>query len=265
MKEISVYDLSGKEAGKVKLPEGFSDPVREDIIIKAVLAEMSQLRQPYGADQLAGKRTSAHYHGMRHYRYTMMNREIARMKRIHTQGYLNLTARFVPQATKGRKAHPPKAEKVWKLKINKKERVKALLSAISATMNKDVVSARGHKVDDIKHIPLIFADDFQKLKKSKDVLSVLEKFGFVKEIERCSERKIRAGRGKMRSRRYKQKKGPLIVVGKDEGIVKAARNIAGLDVALPKQLTVSMLAPGTHPGRLVVWTKSAIENFKVNK
>jgi large subunit ribosomal protein L4e len=69
----------------------------------------------------------------------------------------------------------------------------------------------------------------------------------------------------MRSRRYKQKKGPLIVVGKDEGIVKAARNIAGLDVALPKQLTVSMLAPGTHPGRLVVWTKSAIENFKVNK
>jgi len=265
MKEIPVYDLNGEEKGNIKLPECFLQPVREDLIIKAVLAEMSLLRQPYGTDPLAGKRTSAHYHGLRHYRYSMMNREMARMKRIHNQGYLNLTARFVPQAVKGRKAHPPKVEKVWKLKINKKERLKALLSAISASMNKELVKARGHKIDEIKHIPIVFVDDFQKLKKTKDVLKVLENFGLSKEIERCKEKKVRAGKGKMRGRRYKKKKGPLIIISKDEGVVKAARNIPGVDIALPNQLTVSMLAPGTHPGRLTLWTKSAIENFKVEK
>ncbi len=120
--QTSIYDIKGKVKGKITIPKIFSVAVRKDLIEKAVLAERSRKRQPYGSDPLAGKRTSAHYHGRRSIRWSMMNREMARTKRIHNQGGLNYTARFVPQATKGRKAHPPKAEKKWKLKINKKSK-----------------------------------------------------------------------------------------------------------------------------------------------
>ena len=90
-----VYDLEGKEVEEVKLPKVFSYAYRPDIIKKAVLASQANRRQPYGLDPLAGKRTSAHYHGKRKYRWTMMNKEMARISRIHGKvGYLNFVARF---------------------------------------------------------------------------------------------------------------------------------------------------------------------------
>jgi large subunit ribosomal protein L4e len=259
--KIGIYNLAGKEKGKIEIPKIFLEPVRIDLIRKAVLAERSKERRPYGSDPLAGQRSSAHYHGRRHTRHSMMNRELARMKRIHDQGFLNLTARVVPQAIKGRKAHPPKSKKIWELKINKKERMKALRSALAATFDRNLVSERGHKIDGIKNIPLVFEDDFQKLKKAKDVIEVLKKIGLEEELERCKKRKIRAGKGKTRGRKYKNRKGPLIVIGKDEGISKAVKNIAGIDISIPKNLSVRMVAPGTHPGRLTIWTKSALQSF----
>ena len=43
-------------------------------------------------------------------------------------------------------------------------------------------------------------------------------------------RNIRRGKGKMRNRRYVNRKGPLIVYGEDNGISKAFRNLPGVDV-----------------------------------
>jgi large subunit ribosomal protein L4e len=254
--------MTGKEKEKISLPKAFSEKVRRDLIQKAVVVEASKLRQPYGSDPLAGHRTSAHYHGMRHSRYSQMNKEMARMKRIHGQGYLNMTARFNPRTRKGRRAHPPKVEKIWALKINKKERMKALMSALSATLVKELVSQRGHIIAEVKHVPIILEDDFQKISKTSEVVQILEKLGLKHELERCSERKVRAGKGKMRGRRYKMKRGPIVVLGKDEGVRKALENIPGVDVSLAKELNVSMLAPGTHPGRLAIFTKSAINEMK---
>ncbi|MCD6241085.1 50S ribosomal protein L4, partial [Candidatus Bathyarchaeota archaeon] len=68
--------------------------------------------------------------------------------------------------------------------------------------------------------------------------------------------------GKMRGRRYKQAKGPLIIVSESNGIMKAAKNLPGVDVVTVDNLNVELLAPGTHPGRLTVWTQSAIEKLK---
>ncbi len=190
-----------------------------------------------------------------------MNRELARMKRIHGQGFLNLTARIVPQSIKGRRAHPPKPEKVWKLKINKKERRKALESAMAATKDREMVSKRGHKVNEVKNLPIVMEDDLQKLKKTKEVLEVLERMGLKEELERCETKKVRSGKGKMRGRKYRNKKGPLIIVEKDEGIVKAGENIPGVDVVERRKLDVDLLAPGTHPGRLTILTKSVIKEL----
>ncbi len=259
--QTPVYGLNGKEKGKLNLPSLFSEKVREDLIKRAVLAEKSELRQAYGSDPLAGHRSSAHYHGRRSRRDTQMNRELARMKRIHGMGFLNLTARVVPQAIKGRRAHSPKPEKEWKLKINKKERRKALESAMAATKEREMISERGHKINEIKHLPLVLEDDLQKLKKTKDVLDVLLKLGLKEEIERCENKKVRAGKGKMRGRKYRNKKGPLIIVERDEGIVRAGENIPGVDVVERKKLGVEMLAPGTHPGRLTILTKSVIKEL----
>jgi large subunit ribosomal protein L4e len=41
--------------------------------------------------------------------------------------------------------------------------------------------------------------------------------------------------------------------------MSAARNLPGVDVVLVKDLNVELLAPGAKPGRLTVFTKSAIE------
>ena len=81
--KVSIFNLKGKPVGKIELPEIFKEVVRPDLIKRAFLAIQSRKRQPYGTDPYAGLRTSAHYHGARRKRYTMMNRELARLPRIH--------------------------------------------------------------------------------------------------------------------------------------------------------------------------------------
>jgi len=256
-----VFSLDGKVKGEIEIKNLFSEKeVREDLIKKVVIAMQSNRRKKYGRDPLAGKRTSAHYHGSRDLPpdQRMMNRELARMKRIHGDcpPHLFLTARFVPQAVKGRVAHPPKAERDWSKKVNKKEKLKAFLSALLATIKLDWVRKRGHLYDG--ELPLIVEERIEELKKTKEVFDVLKKLNLDKDIERAKKKKIRAGKGKRRGRKYRKKKSVLIVVSKKCNLQKAARNLPGVEVVLYDQLNVEYLAPGTHAGRLVVWSKRAI-------
>ncbi|HIE13722.1 TPA: 50S ribosomal protein L4, partial [Candidatus Bathyarchaeota archaeon] len=163
----------------------------------------------------------------------------------------------------GRRTHPPVTGKKIYKKIPKKEKRLALLSAIAATGKKEVVESRGHITDDIPDFPLVVTDDFENLKRTKEVEEALKNLGVWPDIYRVKESvKVRAGKGKMRGRRKKMAVGPLIVVSQDNGIMKAARNIPGVDVSTVKDLNVELLAPGTHPGRLTIWTKSSIEALK---
>lgn len=71
---------------------------------------------------------------------------------------------------------------------------------------------------------------------------------------------MRAGKGKLRGRRYRQRRGPLVVYnpetdGKD--LVKAFRNIPGVETSSVFSLNLLQLAPGGHLGRFIVWTSSA--------
>ena len=255
-----LLSIKGEQLKELKLPEVFSTEYRPDVIQRVIVGIQKNRRQPYGADRMAGKRTSAHYHGRRHDRWTMMNREMARLPRLHGKiGYLAYRARFAPQTVKGRVAHPPKVEKVWAEKINKKEWLKALYSAVSSTINKHLIFSRGHIIDESKKLPLVLDDSFEKLKKTKDVLKVLYTIGLEKELERVKNgKKERAGKGSMRGRRYKKVKGPLIIIGKDGNVSVSAKNIEGVDISPVDKLTVEHFAPGTHPGRLCIWTKSAL-------
>ena len=108
-------------------------------------------------------------------------------------------------------------------------------------------------------MPIVVDDKLQELKKAADVRKVLEELGLEAELARTKPKRARSGTGTMRGRRTIQKKGPVIIVAEDKGIIKAARNIAGIDVTTLADLSVEQLAPGTHPGRLAIWTKSAVE------
>ncbi len=261
--KLPVYSLEGKRAGEIDVGQAFSSPIRMEIINRCFLAEQSLLRQAYGTDYFAGKRTSAHYHGERGTRYSMMNKEMARLRRIHgNQGYLSMTARFSPQAIKGRAAHPPKPEKVWKLKVNKREKILGLLSSLSAVSNKTFILNRGYKVpENFSVFPIIVDDKIEEIKNAKDLKSVLISFGLENELKRSSTKKVRAGKGKARGRRYKKKTGPLLIVKEDKGISKAAANLAGFGFSIANKLNVSMLAPGGQPGRLAILSKSAAEEL----
>jgi large subunit ribosomal protein L4e len=254
------YNVDGSPKGEMKLPNVFSVEYRPDLIKRAVLVIQSNKRQPYGANKLAGKRTAAHYHSRRHGRYTMMNREMARMKRTHggPPGQ-QFRARFVPQAVSGRKAHPPKPEKDWKQKINKKERILAIKSAIAATINFDLVKKR-HNVKKIE-LPIIVDDKLETINKTKDLKKAIELLKLKDDLERASKKKVRPGKGKMRGRKYKKKKSVLIVVNNKKEISKAGKNILGVDVCLVKNLNAELLAPGTQAGRLTIWSESAIKRL----
>src|SRR3989338_9044004 len=153
--KAKVYDLEGKTVGDVELPKVFSTSYRPDVIKIAVLAQQSAKRQPYGTDPLAGLRSSAHYHGSRHYRFKMMNMEMSRLPRIHGKvGYMAWRARVAPQAVKGRRAHPPKAAKIWLQQINQKEKQLAMMSALAASTNIELLKIRGHSHTS----PIIFTD-----------------------------------------------------------------------------------------------------------
>jgi large subunit ribosomal protein L4e len=259
MKMAKVYDTKGNQSGEAKLPKIFNTPVKPKVIKRAVLAIQANTRQPYGTNPLAGKRSSAHYHASRHYRFTMMNREMARISRIHGKvGYMANRARIVPQAVKGRRAHPPKADKKWDLKVNKKEKKLAIKSALAATAKIELVKKRGHRVNEA---PIIFMDDFENISKTKEVSELLGKL-IKEEMERCSIKKVRAGKGKMRGRKYVSKKGPLLVVSKKCNVLKAAGNIPGVDIATVSQINAELLAPGTHAGRFTVFTQAALDELE---
>merc|ERR1711924_470663 len=76
-----------------------------------------------------------------------------------------------------------------------------------------------------------------------------------------ASRQIRSGKGKMRNRRYVQRRGPLVVYGEDNGIRKAFRNISGVELCDVTALNLLQLAPGGHLGRFVVFTENAFSKL----
>jgi large subunit ribosomal protein L4e len=247
-----IFDLKGKEVDKVRLPQIFKTPNRPDVIKRAVLAIQSHRFQPQGRDPMAGKRTTAESRGV--------GSGIARVPRLKERGS---RAAFAPGTVGGRSAHPPEAEKKIRKKIPRKEMRLALRSAIAATGSQEIVASRGHAIEDIPDFPLVVVDEMQGLKKTKEVEEALTNLGVWSDIFRVKmSRKVRAGRGKMRGRKMKQAVGPLLVITKNDGLAEAARNLSGIEVASVDNLNAELLAPGTHPGRLTVWTNSALERVE---
>jgi large subunit ribosomal protein L4e len=264
--KIEIRNSTNEKSGSYDLPVQFSESYHPNLIKRAVHALQSKARQRYGADPRAGKRHSSKlskrrrkYRGCYGFGISRVNRKIhsRRGTRFHWVGT------FSPQTVGGRRSHAPKAEKIWDKKINQKENRKAIRSAMAATVDLSLVSARGHKVP--KEYPFVMSSDFEKLTTTKDVVLALKSIGFADEIVRSSIKKVRSGKGKMRGRKYKMKKGVLIVVSDDSPLIKAAKNIPGVDVVKVHALNAEILAPGTHAGRATLWSKAALETLMEKK
>lgn len=97
--------------------------------------------------------------------------------------------------------------------------------------------------------------------KTSAAVSLLKAIGAAPDIVKAQKsRKLRAGKGKMRGRRYRQRRGPLIVYHPDtdgKELVLAFRNIPGVETSSVFALSLLQLAPGGHLGRFIIWTSGA--------
>jgi len=190
--KVSVLSKSS-EVGKKDLPKQFSESVHPDLIKRAVITIQSHKRQPYGASPEAGKRASAELSRRRRkYRgsYGMGISRVPRkiMSRAGTR--FNWVGAFAPGTVGGRRAHPPKAEKIFSVKMNTKENRKAIRSALSATLDKEYVNKK-HIVPD--NYPVIIESNSEEIKTTKDALSLkkkIQKRKLQKNLKQKSRKKL---------------------------------------------------------------------------
>lgn len=260
--KAKVRALDGKAGSEVELPRQFTEEYRPELIRRAFHAEQSLHYQPKGTMKGAGMDyTTAEYFGRRHRGRSGINVGRARLPREKIAGGSQGRVLEVPQARKGRRAHPPKPYKTIIEKINYKEKCKAIRSAIAATCDLSLVQARGHLFEG--NAPIVVENSFEEVKRVKDAVEALEKLGITKDLERAkSGRRIRSGRARLRKGGYRQPVTALVVYSSDKGVWKAMRNIPGVNCVSVTELNADLLAPGGQAGRLTVWTLGALKELE---
>ena len=246
-KKTSVYGLEGV-AGEIVLPEVFSIPVRKDIIRRAFHSAFTARLQPKGRDPLAGKRTTARSWGV--------GRGIARVPRIPTG-----RAAFISFARGGHRAFPPRPDRRIHEEINRREMAYAIASALAATASPLFVRSRGHRFN-VETLPVVIKKEVEEsISRTREAREYLSKIGLWSDIERAYRRiRVRAGRGKMRGRRYIVPKSILFVLSSTKSpLAMAVRNLPGVDIVSPENLGILELAPGGVPGRLTVFTEDTLD------
>ncbi len=249
--KVNIYTLEGGIKGQIELPKCFEYPYRPDLIRRVIRAFQLNRVQPHGVDPMAGMRRVAESWGPGHGVSKMVPR-------------IGNTSRgaIIPNTVGGRAGHPPTTDKVWYRKINKKERRLAKYSALSMTARKPMVIRRGHRFNPEITLPVVIEDSFEEISTVKDAIRVLKNLGLYDDILRASDKRIRGGKGKRRGRKYKKKKSILIVVKNAENVKKGFGNLPGVDIVTPRELNAEVLAPGTHAGRLSIFTEGAIEEIR---
>ena len=169
--KADIFSLDGSKLKSIDLPEQFSEEYDPDLVNRAVLAIMGNNRQPYGTLPLAGQGYSAKLSRRRRDYKGAYGKGISRVPRktMWRRGMqFGWVGALAPGTVGGRRAHPPKATKIWSLKINNKERKKAIRSALAGTASKSKV--------------VVLESKFEDLKLTKDVKKVIKSLGFSIEV-----------------------------------------------------------------------------------
>jgi len=158
---------------------------------------------------------------------------------------------------------PTKTWRRWNRKTNLNQRRIAVVSALAASALPALVMARGHRVSGVPEVPLVVSNEsIVNVDKTKFAVKVLKNIGALEDVEHVKEsRKVRAGKGKMRNRRFVQRRGPLVIYDEKSSLLKAFRNIPGVELVSVNHLNLLQLAPGGHLGRFCIWTKGAFDRL----
>ncbi len=155
---------------------------------------------------------------------------------------------------------PTKTWRKWHRKINVTQKRYAVASALAATAVPALVMARGHKIDEVPEIPLVLDNSIESAKKTSAAKDILSAVGALADVEKAADsKKIRAGKGKARNRRYTLRRGPLVIYKSNDGVEQAFRNLPGVELCCVDRLNLLQLAPGGHMGRFCVWSQAALD------
>ncbi|KAK8633056.1 hypothetical protein V6N13_013910 [Hibiscus sabdariffa] len=249
-------DMATDAIATVPLADVMKASIRPDIVTFVHDNISKNRRQPYAVSKRAGHQTSAESWGT--------GRAVSRIPRVPGGGTHRAgQGAFGNMCRGGRMFAPTKIWRRWHRKINVNQKRYAVASAIAASAIPSLVMARGHRIEAVPEMPLVISDAVESVEKTSAAIKVLKQVGAYPDVEKAKDiQGIRPGKGKMRNRRYISRKGPLIVYGTEGSkLVKAFRNIPGVEVVNVERLNLLKLAPGGHLGRFVIWTKSAYEKL----
>ena len=250
---VSVFSLEGAKTGETTLPEVMTAPMRPDIVQFVHTNMNKNHRQAYSVSPWAGKRATASSWGT--------GRAVARIPRVGGGG----TSRsgqgaYGNMCRGGRMFAPTKTWRRWHRKINVSQKRYAVASALAASAVPALVMARGHKIDDVPEIPLVLDTSLESAKKTSAAKDILAAVGALADVEKAAEsKKIRAGKGKARDRKYVLRRGPLVIYKTNDGVEQAFRNLPGVELCCVDRLNLLQLAPGGHMGRFCVWSQAALD------
>ncbi|KAI6241273.1 60S ribosomal protein L4 [Aphelenchoides fujianensis] len=255
---VSVYNEKNEPTGaEIKLPAVFKAPIRPDVVAQIHDQISKNKRQPYAVSTKAGEPPDVG-------RVVGTGRAVARIPRVRGGGtHRSGQAAFGNMCRGGRMFAPTKTYRRWHRRVNVAQRRYAIVSAIAASAVPSLVQARGHVIDQVAEIPLVVTDKVEGYKKTKEAVALLKRLNLWADVEKVYESKRqRAGKGKSRNRRHKQKRGPIVIYNHDGGLVKAFRNIPGVTTQKVTQLNLLKLAPGGHLGRLIFGTLTRVSAHK---
>mmetsp|Transcript_58008 Transcript_58008/g.96192 ORF Transcript_58008/g.96192 Transcript_58008/m.96192 type:complete len:469 (-) Transcript_58008:262-1668(-) len=259
---VTVFGINGRPTKKVvAMPDVMLAPIRVDLVNFVHTNMAKNKRQPYAVQNNEGP------HGIRAGHQVAAKswgtgRAVSRVPRVKGGGTHRAgQGAYANMCRGGRMFSPTKVWRRWHRKLNTNQKRYAVCSAVAASAVPALVMARGHRIQTVDEIPLVIESDAESLKKTKAAVNMFRAFHLSSELKRCKRRYLRAGRGKSRNRRWKHRLGPLVVYGKNDGIVQSVRNIRGVDFCSVYKLNLLKLAPGGHVGRLIVWTENAFKTL----
>ncbi len=246
-----LLSVDGKQHATVALPLAFSQPVRPDLIRRAVVAAQSHARQPYGTSPTAGLRHSVEWSGK--------GRGVARTPRLMG----SMTGAQSPNTVGGRPSHPPRTDRIWDKKINRTERRLAFASALAATREPKLATARGHRVPHGASLPFVLDDPVEEIRSAREARALLERLKLWEDVERAQDRTHLTSSGRARRRgRVRRTPRSVLIVTSAPGRAVGFRNLSGIDIVPAPRLATEDLAPGGAAGRLTIFSRAAVESLR---
>jgi len=253
---VQVWNAEGKETSQQALPSVFTSPIRSDVVQFVHTNVNKNSRQAYAVSEKAGHQTSAESWGT--------GRAVARIPRVPGGGTHRAgQAAFGNMCRGGRMFAPTKTWRRWHRRVNLNQKRMAVCSALAASALPSLVMARGHSIDNVPEVPLVISNDaVSGLEKTKAAVALLKAINAYDDVEKSgNSKKLRAGQGKRRNRRFVRHVGPLVVYDESGPLTRAFRNLPGVETCQVSRLNLLRLAPGGHLGRFIIWTEGAFKQL----